>query len=389
MLPKKPRILLVDDDPEILRILEHLLRRSDYEPYAALNGLEGLRRVEELKPDLLIVDMMMPVMTGPQLIQALRTNPAYARLPVLVMSSLSRLDDKNEAFRAGADDYLTKPTRPADFLARVETMLNRVYAPFRQEGQIIALWGGSQTTSTSTVPLNLAVSMALHDHRMVLVELYTGRGAVRHYVDVPAGFTFNPLLELDGQAAARFSFEPYLLRHSSGLVTLPAMASPFSLTANQAQRMADMLRQNQDYLMMDLSLATQAVKRLVAEMADHILLTSEPTTGAVGELCQQLELLLTWGLDHKVSIVLAGGPIPGLSRAEVGQEIERLLFRPGHSIVATIPPAPDLYNQAAQLSLPLVMYDPASAPAKAYTELALWLAQQEPVNEGRVLSVTS
>lgn len=389
MLPKKARILIVDDDPEILLILEHLLRRSDYEPYVALNGFEGLRRVEELKPDLLIVDMMMPLMTGPQLIQALRTNPAYTRLPVLVMSSLSRLDDKNEAFRAGADDYLTKPTRPADFLARVQTMLSRTYSPFRQEGQLIALLDSCQTTST--VPLNLAVSMALHDHRVVLAELYTGRGVVRHYVEVPAGFTSSPLVALDDHEATRFTFEPYLLRHSSGLVTLPAMANPFFLTANQAQRIVTVLGEGQDYMMADLGQATQAVKQMITEMADHILLTSETTPEGVGKLCRKLELLIRGGVDHKVSIVLVGGPVPGrnLGQAEVEREIERLLFRPEHRVVAAIPSAPDLHDRAAQLSLPLVMYDPASPPARAYTELALWLAQQEPANDGRVLSVTS
>lgn len=245
---------------------------------------------------------------------------------------------------------------------------------------MIALLDGCQTASTG--PLNLAVSMALHDHRVVLAELYAGRGVVRHYVEIPAGFTLRHLFESNGHSSStRLSLDPYLLRHISGLAILPAMTNTLPLTANQTRRIVDMLRNGQDYLLVDLAKATEAVKRLVAEMADHILLISEPEQTAIASVGQQLTLLNEWGLVHKASIVTDGGEMTGrsLSRSEIEQEMEGYLLRPGPRVVATIPPAPDLYHRAAQLSLPLVMYDPASAPARAYTELALWLAQQEPI----------
>jgi DNA-binding response OmpR family regulator len=103
------RILVVDDDPRLLHIVQMYLAIEEFDVVTALNGEEGLREVALHRPDLVILDIMMPGMDGIEMCRRLRTNPDTASIPVLMFSALSSDEDVERARHAGANHLITKP----------------------------------------------------------------------------------------------------------------------------------------------------------------------------------------------------------------------------------------------------------------------------------------
>lgn len=120
-----PRLLLVDDEPANLQLLKRVLE-ADYRLSFARNGMEALARAQSLLPDLIILDVMMPDMTGHQVITELKANPATSHIPVLFCTAMDQDDDEAHGLTLGAVDYVTKPISPAVLRARVSTHLKLV-----------------------------------------------------------------------------------------------------------------------------------------------------------------------------------------------------------------------------------------------------------------------
>lgn len=119
-------ILIVDDDEKILRLLAIALSRAGYKVSTAASGAEGLRQFYTLRPDLIILDLMMPVMDGWQVCQRIRQ---VSTVPIVMLTALSREDLMIRGLDYGADDYLTKPYSTELLLARIRALLRRTALP--------------------------------------------------------------------------------------------------------------------------------------------------------------------------------------------------------------------------------------------------------------------
>jgi DNA-binding response OmpR family regulator len=125
------RILIVDDDPWIRRMVGTVLERRGHRLDAASDGSEGLEKALELRPDLIITDVLMPGMDGWALVRALRSHPEMSLVPVIFLTALNKDEDRILGYRLGADDYLAKPFRVEELDLRVEKAL-RVADRLRQ-----------------------------------------------------------------------------------------------------------------------------------------------------------------------------------------------------------------------------------------------------------------
>jgi DNA-binding response OmpR family regulator len=119
------RILLVDDDPWVLRMVQTVLQRRGHLIETAGEGKEGLQKALEFKPDLIISDVMMPRMNGWTFVRALRSYKEMSLVPVIFLTGLSSEEDRILGFRLGADDYLSKPFRFEELDLRVEKCLRQ------------------------------------------------------------------------------------------------------------------------------------------------------------------------------------------------------------------------------------------------------------------------
>jgi DNA-binding response OmpR family regulator len=119
------RILVVDDEIYIVHILDFSLGMEGYEVVTALDGEEALRKVSEAKPDLIVLDIMMPKMDGYETCKALKSDAATKDIPVILLSAKGRNVDMQTGYDVGADDYITKPFSPRKLVDRINAMLGQ------------------------------------------------------------------------------------------------------------------------------------------------------------------------------------------------------------------------------------------------------------------------
>ena len=143
-----PLILAVDDMQENLEILSDRLKSHGYVVETAKDGEEGLRRVQELKPDLVLLDIMMPKLDGTVVVHKLKEDPALRTIPVILVTARSDTRDIVDGLEAGGDDYLTKPFDHAALLARVRSMLRQkaLHDTVQDQARQLADWNTALET---------------------------------------------------------------------------------------------------------------------------------------------------------------------------------------------------------------------------------------------------
>ena len=118
------KILIIEDDPSAKRLVEYILKHQGYEVITASNGLQGLRKAREEKPDLVVLDIMLPGLDGYEICSQLRDDAETANMLILMLSSKVREVDKATGLKIGADDYLSKPASPAMIIQKVASLLD-------------------------------------------------------------------------------------------------------------------------------------------------------------------------------------------------------------------------------------------------------------------------
>ncbi len=119
---EKKKILLIDDDISLLRLLKRALEKANYEVFVAVSGAEGLKEMYNQQPDIIVLDVMMPVMDGWEVCKHIRE---LSDVPIIMLTAKSDESDKVRGFKLGVDDYVTKPFSFAEFTARIGAVLHR------------------------------------------------------------------------------------------------------------------------------------------------------------------------------------------------------------------------------------------------------------------------
>jgi DNA-binding response OmpR family regulator len=118
-------VLVVDDDPDVCDLVRYKLEQSGFDVRRASDGDQALREVAAEVPDLVLLDIMMPGMSGLEVCRELRKDPATANIPVILLTALAQEADIAAGFAAGADDYIVKPFSPRELARRVTAVLSR------------------------------------------------------------------------------------------------------------------------------------------------------------------------------------------------------------------------------------------------------------------------
>ena len=120
------RILVIDDEEDILEFIKYNLQRDGYEVYTAQNGASGLERALGVRPHLILLDIMMPVLDGVETCKAIRRSPKLRKVMVVFLSAVSDEEMQLQGYGAGADDYISKPVKMNILRSRVKAILNRI-----------------------------------------------------------------------------------------------------------------------------------------------------------------------------------------------------------------------------------------------------------------------
>lgn len=125
MIKKATQILVVDDEQDILELIRHTLNKEGYEVHVAANGQQAVEKAKKIKPSLILMDVMMPVMDGMEACRQLKEDPETSTLPIIFLTARSEEFAELAGFEAGADDYISKPIRSRVLLSRIRAILRR------------------------------------------------------------------------------------------------------------------------------------------------------------------------------------------------------------------------------------------------------------------------
>lgn len=370
----KEKILLIDDDPGILRMLGLTLRRFGYKIETADDGRKGLAKAETFKPDLIILDVMMPDLSGLEVCRRLRSNVATARIPILMLSAKAGDIDKAAGFQAGADDYLVKPVGVKALLARVEGVLLRArYLP-QQSGVTVALLGAKGGVGTTSLGINLAAALAVKQQKVIMAELREARGTLHHFLHLKTHQHMGSLFSMEPSQLDGAEIGRRLVHYAPGLDLLLAPPGHYTLalTADHVETMVHLLSLKSDYLLLDLP--TPPMPNIVPalEKADQIFLITEPEPISMARTMSTLKMLDEWGLSNLVKVITVTRAAAAAlwTKSDIEEQLN------GIPLLTTIPPATEMLQESTKMGKSLIELRPQSMPASAYKSLADWLLEK-------------
>lgn len=376
------KILIVDDDVDTLKLIGLMLQRQGYEISVATNGTQGLAKAAAELPDVMLLDVMMPDMDGYEVTRRMRNDPALAQIPIIMFTAKSMVDDKVAGFEAGADDYLTKPTHPAELTSRVRALLQRTSmvrntaAPAAERGRIIGFLGARGGLGTSTLALNVGVALVQSGETTIVADLRPGQGAMSLMLGYSRATGMGALLHKTiGEINSR-AVESQLLTHGSGLRLLLSSASPsetsLATAAGQAEQIVRVTSTLCKFLVLDLGAGLNEMTRRAAALCDGLVMTVEPQRVTLTMARNLLTELEAAGIGQaRVDIAMLSQQRSSLQTS--WQAAEALL---DHHIENIITPAPELAYQAAETGTPVLIAQPDSVTADQIRKLAKHAAQK-------------
>jgi DNA-binding response OmpR family regulator len=398
-MARKPKILVIDDDPGLIKMMGLILHKAGYKVEVATSGIDGLAKMDEFKPDIVILDRMMPLMDGLEVVRRLRSRPGTAQMPIIMLSALGSVDEKIDGFEAGVDDYVHKPVEPKELLARTKALLMRATYSRPPVAKTVAIFGAKGGVGSTSVAVNVAVSLAKQGNSIVLAELRSEGGSVRHQLKVSSGQDLGNLLAMNADQIKRPEIERRIVSHSSGLQLLlaPQIGNGCRLTTAHVELILDVLTSRAQIVILDLPPTPDESIRRIFELSDQILLVTEPETLSVSCAYMQLRTLKEWDVFDRTNLVVStrtpsaswlnrvevenrlgmgGGEARQASRWEPRALEVDVRMRQG--VAGVIPSAPELFHEAVRAGVPITLIEPSAPAARALVDLADWLIDKQP-----------
>ena len=182
------RILVVDDNDQTLQLIGYILRGQGYEVINATSGMEAMKIAGGDRPDLVVLDLMMPDMDGLEVCRRMRADPKLAQLPIVILTAKAHPSERAEGLRAGADDYITKPVDPVDLAVRVKAALQRPRGDQQQPGNLLGeIANGAMMTAGAALVWILAIDDEGRNLRSMAVSSMGGEDASQAFLRLVKG----------------------------------------------------------------------------------------------------------------------------------------------------------------------------------------------------------
>ena len=381
------KVLIVDDEPESLKLFGYSLHRQGYEVFVAQSGQEALDNIRKYKPDLVVLDIMMPGMDGFEVCRQIRADSETKSLLVMMLTAKSEKEDVVAGFESGADDYLSKPVSLAELFARVKALLARsrvtaLGSPSSIQTEVLAFLGVKGGVGTTTLAVNTAVAIAGRGRSVVLVELRASQGMAGAMLKISSQNHLGTLMAKDPKALNREAVRNALVSHFSGLSVLlaPQVAvgrdeEQMGLDASKVELVIAALLGTVDCLLLDLGSGLPASTVAALRHCSRTILVSEHCLLSL-RLCRPtLAAVSSLGLTgNRVDVV-----VNNRSRQDINlplTDMERLVGQP---ILLAIPPMSDLLfrGNVEKEGRPVAMLQPDAPGLQALADLAEALVQSK------------
>jgi pilus assembly protein CpaE len=374
------KILVVDDDLDTLRLVGLMLQHQGYEILASSNGLQAITLAQSEKPDLILLDIMMPEMDGYEVARKLRLDPATNAIPIIMFTAKTQVDDKVAGFEAGADDYLTKPTQPRELFAHVKAVIARgkkaslpVPPPSvsRTRGHVIGVVGVKGGLGISTLALNLGICLQDRSKKNVIIAEYRpGLGSM----GLDLGF-LNPqgmtrLLQISPEEISETAIDNEMYYHKSGVRLLLASYVPsdakFLTAVPHFEAITRFLAYMPSYIIIDLGAGITPINDRILTYCDEIIVVLEPNPNTIIRTSGLVDELAKKGFNEdRINTVLYNR-----QRTEMQYSLTQVQVEYQHPISVVFTAAPELTYQSARANLPLVMQHPDNLTSQQFMKLA-------------------
>jgi pilus assembly protein CpaE len=296
------KIYIIDDDEQLLRMVSLMLERGGHKTTMLNDPVEGLQTVKEEKPDLLVLDVMMPGMSGHDIARDIRADKELENLPILILTARAQEIDRETALKSGANDYLSKPVTSQELIEKVDDLLS---LPSRQtspdKGVIIGLFGLRGGVGQTTLAVNLASALRrISQEDVCLVDFSPSGGQaalhlrlqLRHsWVDLP------PVSDLEWTI-----LKDNLTIHPSGLRLMAAPQVPQLSTEpppEVAAKVLDLMQKQSTFVVVDVPRMFGPTFKVIMERVDIALHILTPDVVSVQTAVQTNRLLEKSNLKFK------------------------------------------------------------------------------------------
>lgn len=384
-MPEK--ILIVDDDVDTLRLVGLMLQRQGYQISAAANGQQGLQKAIDEKPDLILLDVMMPDMDGFEVTRRLRGNESTAGIPILMFTAKTQLDDKVTGFEAGADDYLTKPTHPSELQAHVKALLARAgqrteehaaAAPQETRGHVVGVLAARGGLGVSTVAVNVAAGLFTRTKgEVILAEMVPGKGTLGMDLGVANQKALVKFLEGAPKEITRERVSGALMPHISGTKLLLASDHPsdMHLISQIAQyealvkRLASLAR----FIVLDLGSGLPPFVQKLAPLCQNMVVVLEGVPNTILHTKTLIGEITALGLKSQQILPVLNNRI----RSDTQLPWTVVQDKLGHPLSVTLTPAPELLTQATRMQTAAILCQPEGITAQQVLKLVDQIIKQE------------
>jgi DNA-binding response OmpR family regulator len=355
------KILIVDDEANMLRMLGMTLEAAGYTVVVAQQAETARVKIGEEKPDLLVLDIMMPGMSGVEFLKELRADPETETLPVILLSALSTVEDKISGLKAGADEYLTKPIDPREFIARVASLLARTErlrdSSPEEGGKVISFLGVKGGVGTSRLALNVAGSLARGETTVVAAELQASAGTFARTVGITAPTDIREMLLGEAEIISRKKISGLLNKHPSGIRLLCYPPDEIEVRRPNVEtitRILAALQLEAQFVILDLGHTLDEATRTALELSDAVILVLEPTPVCLDAGLYASSIVSKWASDALLigSVVVNRSALAGSLNQEAIQEHIKL------PVISMIPQAGDLLANAYRRGQLLIAEQP-------------------------------
>jgi CheY-like chemotaxis protein len=369
------KILIVDDDLETLRLVGLILERGGYQIVAASNGPQALTLAHSERPNMIILDVMMPEMDGYEVMKNIRQDSSISTIPVLMFTAKTGIEDKITGYETGVDDYLTKPIHPAELVAHVKAVLSRTASVIKETATdciVIGIMAARGGLGVSTLVLNLAITLQNKSSKFVAaVETNPVLGTWAWELGHSDSEGLNKLLRTNTENISRNSVKNELILTSYGVHLL--MASPklndreAGINPAQYQAIFRELADMSDYLVVDIGSPANPNWRTLLSICNEAILVvdPDPTTMRRSKALLAEFDTLGFGKSRRVTVVAVNR-----ARSDIQLTLPQMQEALGQPVAILIPPAPELAYQAATRSAPLSLVQPESLLAQQFTRLS-------------------
>lgn len=308
------KVLVVDDDAGVQRLLEHALRQEGYEVFVAGDSADALRIWQAEFPSLIVLDVTLEPADGYEVARRIRADESMgSHVPIIIITENRDVQEKVRALRSGADDHLVKPFHPAELLARIRSLTTRFAvasdagAAQPRLGLVHAYYGAKGGAGTTTVAINTAIALQGLGRRVCLVDGNLQFGDHRVFLDLT--LDKRSIVDLVGNAGIDADLaKGVLVQHESGVDLLLAPTSPEQaelVTANEMSRILELIAPLYDVVIVDIDKRLDEVNLRVLDVADAVYAVMTADLVCLKNARHMLEMMAQLGYgQEKLRLVL-------------------------------------------------------------------------------------